>query len=1382
MSSKYSVSQESSHAHGERSNGDGSTGRDTHRDSGLWSAASLEEVNYIDYGADGDDDDITVHSDGSRAGNKKIKQKNKCNSIKLNSRHMTRVTRCYKHCRHCDSVLVPLPGSSEHKCDKCSWYWLQFGEGLFRVLLWPMIIPLLLQIFADGVACPYLPACPNTTKPESKHVPVLGNTSGTDVCLKGNFNHTVQTDCHLNSSAADIPLWYQWIDLRDLFPNQEPVICHYGGTEEVFSHFKKWALTPPVIDPTCELFGYIGQGESSSCYEAEFVTRRQLEASQSSPVEKRVENSITPNPQNSTSVETPVLKKRDLEEEIEDIGLQEISKRMFVAFTMIYNTTMDATNRESDTPATSNIDVLLYRHSDDNADLVRCAPFGKNCSIEYLTNVIAKTAGPWTPRRENYSDWWMFNDHYFYTDNVCVSMNSTNTDLFSTNDMFAEVLQPFGHRLHITPRPWRYGSSTITITATAFNDTLARQLMREQQAADLSPSSMAQFSPSPSSQLLNETNVEYIDACRRLDAIVNADMAIDNVTVSVVATRRFSILVNETYCYGFVDIWPDVGRMLGWPRMNVSSRSFGMIVLASGFLFQILALLTMMPMVDRLCYRKLILIVSGLASITGVGALLFTCRGPDDYKLAALICVSIAVASSVHSATIDSYLPLLASSDIRLARALELAPAKKRKKVKEKKKKRKSKSDHDSKKESESKNTTRNSDTIARKPLALLRRFMRIQDRLASLSRYRSSQTSILFGLLMATFVWWYSDGTDVSDELAFFAMSPSLESLLLIDPIPGNNSMKHMPFRRIQVDYSVALRFGAYACILAWFISLLPAFFCLKLRWGANTGWTCAKGCCYAPFKRKVANFLFTPFHLLFPFVPMMAWSWARITYFVYYLPLLSQFSWMLLFKCLIAEAFRSFLMVTFVHAQRTVGVRPFDLLCGGVTSVVCTFWGIGLNIRWQRLNKKEAEWVSNDVIRFNILCSLVYFIFAAVRGNVSSGSYISEIWEWYLLCALYGLTSGPVFTYLRSYLSEFIPQGFEGISIGMGMCAELALSLVMPVSLEVAATARLNIAPFTLYPVIFLMGASYIWFMKLRLKDARQEKRMYNQRIQTLDDRRNEYRMALRERKKRDFAARRASKIAEAEKKGKLAAMMESEGPDITKVWKGEAGMDRSDEMRTKRNYARVRQLIQLQFVLPFETHTNINCCTQKTCGDNDCRRKGCFRCEKTTYYWGWWCCLRWKCCKSIFNHLRREKELSKTRKDLQNWKKDIAVVAFMKNLYIYQELVQQGCWLSLRWRTEWLKRNFFDDENTPLIVRKERDRRKDAWEERARLNEQAHAEREDRWKREADENWLFAEKPTFQERKKWGLALFDRKSSSEDDSTSDSSEGSEIESEDG
>ena len=151
-----------------------------------------------------------------------------------------------------------------------------------------------------------------------------------------------------------------------------------------------------------------------------------------------------------------------------------------------------------------------------------------------------------------------------------------------------------------------------------------------------------------------------------------------------------------------------------------------------------------------------------------------------------------------------------------------------------------------------------------------------------------------------------------------------------------------------------------------------------------------------------------------------------------------------------------------------------------------------------------------------------------------------------------------------------------------------------------------------------------------------------------------------------------------------------------------------------------------------------------------------------------------MRGQCWAWIENHWRREKELKQAKKDLGNWKKEISFAAYLRNMYVFQELVAQRSWKSLRWRTRWLKQNFFlDEEDVPVIVRKERDRRRDKWDEQVRLNEEAKKEREARWEREADEKWVFAEKPTIEDRKKWGLPLFDRRSSSSEEEEDTDSE---------
>ena len=121
MSSKYSVTRGSLHEQDSASDNDGQTARDTHRDSGLYSAASLEEKNYLDYD---EEDDNSVDSANSKASEQKNNRTSNTSRNHQRRRHLASSLRQFKkQCRHCDSILVPLPASSEHACDKCSWHW-----------------------------------------------------------------------------------------------------------------------------------------------------------------------------------------------------------------------------------------------------------------------------------------------------------------------------------------------------------------------------------------------------------------------------------------------------------------------------------------------------------------------------------------------------------------------------------------------------------------------------------------------------------------------------------------------------------------------------------------------------------------------------------------------------------------------------------------------------------------------------------------------------------------------------------------------------------------------------------------------------------------------------------------------------------------------------------------------------------------------------------------------------------------------------------------------------------------------------------------------------------------------------------------------------------
>ena len=75
---------------------------------------------------------------------------------------------CCNWCSRCDTIHHPYPATSNRCCDRCSWTVTQCGSGPMRFLMWPILIPLLLRIFADEYSCPYQPGCPyNSSDPST---------------------------------------------------------------------------------------------------------------------------------------------------------------------------------------------------------------------------------------------------------------------------------------------------------------------------------------------------------------------------------------------------------------------------------------------------------------------------------------------------------------------------------------------------------------------------------------------------------------------------------------------------------------------------------------------------------------------------------------------------------------------------------------------------------------------------------------------------------------------------------------------------------------------------------------------------------------------------------------------------------------------------------------------------------------------------------------------------------------------------------------------------------------------------------------------------------------------------------------------------------------
>ena len=229
-----------------------------------------------EYNDDDDQDDDEYHNDNNgndnnhRQGKNISKSKTSNNNTTTTNKTPCCCTRCAIWCCQCDTVLHPHPATSSKCCDRCSWTLMQIGFGPVRLLMWPILIPLLLRIFADEKACPYKPGCPynqnqnlnknlnqqhtfgstNTTQGTSNRTqsPLSCDNNG------GHFNTT--TTCVLfNLSEAYSEGWgggeyFLWSNLMIL---GYPYNCTMGPTETRVVSPLFDGQTPPRVDPVAEM-------------------------------------------------------------------------------------------------------------------------------------------------------------------------------------------------------------------------------------------------------------------------------------------------------------------------------------------------------------------------------------------------------------------------------------------------------------------------------------------------------------------------------------------------------------------------------------------------------------------------------------------------------------------------------------------------------------------------------------------------------------------------------------------------------------------------------------------------------------------------------------------------------------------------------------------------------------------------------------------------------------------------------------------------------------------------------------------------------------------------------------------------------------------------
>jgi hypothetical protein len=155
---------------------------------------------------DHDDHDVDGNNDGTTEKPPMRHNNNKKNSSKKSVCRKS-CARCYRFWSRWDTVYHPYPSTSTKCCDQCSWTFMLCGGGPLRYFVWPLLIPLLLRIFADEKACPYQPACPS-------FIPVpFSNQTTTGVLWNGTHvangttytgNATTATDAAQAAQAATI--------------------------------------------------------------------------------------------------------------------------------------------------------------------------------------------------------------------------------------------------------------------------------------------------------------------------------------------------------------------------------------------------------------------------------------------------------------------------------------------------------------------------------------------------------------------------------------------------------------------------------------------------------------------------------------------------------------------------------------------------------------------------------------------------------------------------------------------------------------------------------------------------------------------------------------------------------------------------------------------------------------------------------------------------------------------------------------------------------------------------------------------------------------------------------------------------------------------------
>ena len=257
-----------------------------------------------------------------------------------------------------------------------------------------------------------------------------------------------------------------------------------------------------------------------------------------------------------------------------------------------------------------------------------------------------------------------------------------------------------------------------------------------------------------------------------------------------------------------------------------------------------------------------------------------------------------------------------------------------------------------------------------------------------------------------------------------------------------------------------------------------------------------------------------------------------------------------------------------------------------------------------------------------------------------------------------------------------------------------------------------------------------------------------MYLQKIKALDARREEFKQALRTRSQRLLEKETEEWHANAKELDENVHFLEWQKENDAKIG-------------ANRKYKQAKDVL-VRHYRPCTCGPSCTCCASKRCYFT------------VSQLCGWVYNATWYnyCRSKIYE---RNVEIRRAEKLLTSWKKEEALEGKIILSLIYKEIVAGNERFTLRRRKKWVEKHFLP-EGEPPIVTSAVMRGKEAWEDKLEKDEQTKRDQQSVWQLEGDENHLFGQFLSAEEKEMWGLESSD----SEEDSESSEEEEEEEEGE--